>query len=148
LCRWVVGPAINYPVWRHPTFTKNWDRLLEAVIAHRCFHEVVEQARGAECCPTNSSVSRLIRVWVATRRFRPKDGGGSSQSHSWLHPPKGLPREKHGNVTEGSQTEPQVRLFRKSRGQEAQVWYQSDIAKYHLARRPAGRLSRRTARFC
>jgi transposase len=47
LYRWFVGPSLDEPVWDATTFTKNRDRLLEAVVAKEFLAQVVERAREA-----------------------------------------------------------------------------------------------------
>ena len=45
LYRWFVGLNLDEPVWDATTFTKNRDRLLEAVVAKEFLAQVVERAR-------------------------------------------------------------------------------------------------------
>src|ERR1700739_1839818 len=47
LYRWFVGLNLDEPVWDATTFTKNRDRLLEAVVAKEFLSQVVERAREA-----------------------------------------------------------------------------------------------------
>ena len=47
LYRWFVGLNLDEPVWDATTFTKNRDRLLEAVVAKEFLAQVVERAREA-----------------------------------------------------------------------------------------------------
>jgi transposase len=48
LFRWFVGLNLDDPVWDVTVFTKNRTRLVEADIAKKFFHLVVEQARRTE----------------------------------------------------------------------------------------------------
>ena len=114
------------PIWDHSTFTKNRDRLLEADIARHFFREVVDPARGAKLLSDeHSSVdSTLIQAWASMKRFRPKDGSGSGPGRNSERDFLG---ERRSNDTHESQTDPEARLYRKSRGQGAQLCYQSHI---------------------
>ncbi len=128
LFRWFIGLSMDDPVWDHSTFTKNRDRLLEADIARRFFSEVVAQARTAKLLSDEhfSVDGTLIQAWASMKRFRPKDGGGSGPG-----PGRNSERDFHGekrsNDTHASETDPEARLYRKSRGQGAQLCYQSHI---------------------
>lgn len=128
LFRWFIGLSMDDPIWDHSTFTKNRDRLLEADIARRFFAEVVGQARGAKLLSDEhfSVDGTLIQAWASMKRFRPKDGSGSGPG-----PGRNSERDFHGekrsNDTHASQTDPEARLYRKSRGQGAQLCYQSHI---------------------
>jgi len=102
--------------------------LLEADIARPFFREVVDQARGAKLLSDKhfSVDGTLIQAWASMKRFRPKDGGGSGPG-----PGRNSERDFHGekrsNDTHASETDPEARLYRKSRGQGAQLCYQSHI---------------------
>jgi len=116
------------PIWDHSTFTKNRDRLLEADIARRFFREVVDQTRGAKLLSDKhfSVDGTLIQAWASMKRFRPKDGSGSGPG-----PGRNSERDFHGekrsNDTHASETDTDARLYRKSRGQGAQLCYQSHL---------------------
>jgi hypothetical protein len=62
----------------------------------------------------------LIEAWASHKSFRPKDGG---------EPPSGngrevdFHREKRSNETHRSTTDPDARLYKKSKGSEAKMSY-------------------------
>jgi transposase len=128
LFRWFIGLSMDDPVWDHSTFTKNRDRLLEADIARRFFSEVVAQARTAKLLSDEhfSVDGTLILAWASMKRFRPKDGSGFGPG-----PGRNSERDFHGekrsNDTHASETDPEAWLYRKSRGQGAQLCYQSHV---------------------
>ncbi len=128
LFRWFIGLSMDDPVWDHSTFIKNRDRLLEADIARLFFSEVVAQARMAKLLSDEhfSVDGTLIQAWASMKRFRSKDGSGSGPG-----PGRNSERDFHGekrsNDTHESETDPEARLYRKSRGQGAQLCYQSHI---------------------
>jgi IS5 family transposase len=128
LFRRFIGLSMDDPVWDHSTFTKNRDRLLEADIARRFFREVVDQARRAKLLSDEhfSVDGTLIQAWASMKRFRPKDGSGSGPGPG-RNSERDLHGEKRSNDTHASQTDPEARLYRKSRGQGAQLCYQSHI---------------------
>ena len=74
LYRWFVGLNLDEPVWDATTFTKNRDRLLEAVVAKE-FASGGERAREAglisdEQFTVNES---CLEAWASLKSFRPKD---------------------------------------------------------------------------
>ena len=116
------------PVWDYSTFTKNRDRLLEADIARRFFSEFVAQALTAKLLSDEhfSVDGTLIQAWASMKRFRPKDGSGSGPGPR-RKSERDFRGEKRSNDTHASETNPEARLYRKSRGQSAQLCYQSHI---------------------
>jgi transposase len=128
LFRWFIGLSMDDPVWDHSTFTKNRDRLLEADIARRFFSEVVAQARTAKLLSDEhfSVDGTLIQAWASMKRFRPNDDSGSGPGPG-CNGQRDFHGEKRSNDTHASETDPDARLYRKSRGQGAQLCYQSHL---------------------
>jgi len=126
LFRWFVGLAIDDPVWDHSVFSKNRDRLLDNEVVERFFSEVmkVATAKGWVSKEHFSVDGTLIQAWASHKSFKRKDGGGDSG-------PPGLGRnaqadwkgEKRSNDTHESTTDPDARLFRKSRNTAANLFY-------------------------
>jgi hypothetical protein len=60
----------------------------------------------------------MIEAWASQKSFQRKDGGDSdSQGTAGFH------GEKRTNETHGSKTDPDARLYKKSRGSEAKLSY-------------------------
>ena len=127
LFRWFVGLAIDDAVWDHSVFSKNRDRLLEHDVIGAFFTEVMglAQAQGLLSKEHFSVDGTLIQAWASHKSFRPKDGSddqtpsgpGRNAQADW----KGKPRT---NDTHQSDTDPDARLFRKSRNTAAILCYQ------------------------
>ncbi|SAL86419.1 transposase, IS4 family protein [Caballeronia arvi] len=124
LFRWFVGLAMDDAVCDHSTFSKNRDRLMIQDVIVSLFNETVETARvrGHLSGEHFSVDGTLIQAWVGRKSFVPKtksdddslpDDGGSSQE-KWYG-------EKRGNDTQGSSTNVQAQLFRKSCGTGAML---------------------------
>ena len=75
LYRWFVGLNLDEPVWDATTFTKNRDRLLEAVVAKEFLAQVVERAREAGLISDEHFTvdGTLLEAWASLKSFRPKD---------------------------------------------------------------------------
>lgn len=116
LFRWFVGMEMDEPVWAPTVFTKNRDRLLNQDIARTFFRQVVEQAAGLMSDEHFTVDGTLIEAWASQKSFQRKDGG-----------PDGDGRNFHGesrtNDTHASKTDPDARLYRKSRNAEARLAY-------------------------
>ena len=130
LFRWFVGIALDDGVWDHSVFSKNRDRLLAHEVIEAFFAEVMALAdrQGLLSREHFSVDGTLIQAWASHKSFRPKDGsndqppsaGGRNAQADW----KGKPRS---NDTHASTTDPDSRLYRKSRNTAAILCYQGHI---------------------
>jgi transposase len=118
LFRWFVGLAIEDAAWDHSVFSKNRDRLLEHEVVETFFTKVMSLAdkHGLLSREHFSVDGTLIQAWASHESFRPKDGpddppsgGGRNADTDW----KG---RRRSNDTHESSTDPDARLFRKSKG--------------------------------
>src|SRR5579872_1510542 len=120
LFRWFVGLNMDEEVWNHAVFSKNRERLLNEEIAEVFFQRVLEQARPYLSDEHFTVDGTLLEAWAGQKSFRRKDGkgkppgpGGEVDFHG----------EKRKNQTHGSTTDPDARLFKKSKGSEARLGY-------------------------
>jgi transposase len=120
LFRWFVGMGMDEVVWHHAVFSKNRERLLNEEVAEVFFQRVLERAKPYLSDEHFTVDGTLIEAWASHKSFRPKDGG---------EPPSGNGREvdfhgeKRSNETHRSTTDPDARLYRKSKGSEAKMSY-------------------------
>ena len=120
LFRWFVGMEMDEAVWDHAVFSKNRDRLLTHQIAEAFFARVLKVAKPYLSDEHFTVDGTLIEAWASQKSFRPKDEDESSA---------GTPREAnfHGerrtNETHQSTTDPDCRLYKKSKGSEAKLSY-------------------------
>ena len=120
LFRWFVGMEMDEAVWNHAVYSKNRERLLNEEIAESFFQRVLERARPYMSDEHFTVDGTLIEAWASQKSFRRKDGkgkplgpGGESDFHG----------DKRKNLTHESTTDPEARLFKKSRGSEAKLGY-------------------------
>jgi transposase len=118
LFRWFVGLEMDEPVWNHAVFSKNRERLLNEIVAREFFAEVLEQAERHLSKEHFTVDGTMIEAWASQKSFQRKDGGddpagGGTSFHG----------EKRTNDTHASKTDPDARLYKKSRGSEAKLSY-------------------------
>ena len=117
LFRWFVGLGLDQPVWHATTFTKNRERLLEGEIAEKFFEQVIEPARQQGLLSDEHFTvdGTLLEAWANRRSFHEKE-----------QPPKrgsGYGGQKLLRDTHESGTDPEARLYKKSRVGEARPSY-------------------------
>jgi transposase len=120
LFRWFVGMEMDEEVWNHAVFSKNRERLLNEEIAEAFFRRVIERAKPFMSDEHFTVDGTLIEAWASQKSFRRKDergnppeAGGDVDFHG----------EKRKNETHASTTDPDARLFKKSKGSEAKLSY-------------------------
>ena len=120
LFRWFVGMPMDEAVWDHAVFSKNRERLLNHEVAEAFFARVLKRARPYLSDEHFTVDGTLLEAWASQKSFRPKQEG---------EPPSGTPREadfhgeRRGNDTHQSTTDPDARLYKKSKGAEAKRSY-------------------------
>ncbi len=118
LFRWFVGLEMDEPVWNHAVFSKNRERLLNETVAREFFSEVLEQAKPHLSQEHFTVDGTMIEAWASQKSFQRKDGGDSdSPGKASFH------GDKRSNATHASKTDPDARLYKKSRGSEARLSY-------------------------
>lgn len=115
LFRWFVGLDVDEAMWNHAVFSKNRERLLHADVARKFFQKVLEQARAYLSDEHFTVDGTLIEAWASQKSFQKKDGsdGDSGNFHG----------QRRRNDTHRSKTDPDAKLYRKGRGQEAKLSY-------------------------
>jgi transposase len=118
LFRWFVGLEMDEPVWNHAVFSKNRERLLNEKMAREFFSEVLEQAKPHLSQEHFTVDGTMIEAWASQKSFQRKDGRdddgpGAASFHG----------DKRTNATHASKTDPDARLYKKSRGSEAKLSY-------------------------
>lgn len=133
LFRWFVGLSQDDAVWHPTVFSKNRDRLLEGAVSEEFFSLIVEQARGMKLLSDEHFTvdGTLIQAWAGQKSFQRKKTDDDA-----LEPPPRDPsgnptvnwhKEKRSNETHESLTDPEARLFKKTRGSEAKLGYQGHV---------------------
>src|ERR1700675_108605 len=120
LFRWFVGMGMDEVVWNHAVFSKNRERLLNEEVAEAFFQRVLERAKPYLSDEHFTVDGTLIEAWASHKSFRAKDGGEPPSANG------GEPNfhgKKRSNETHQSTTDPDARLYKKSKGSEAKMGY-------------------------
>ena len=128
LFRWVVGLAMDVPVWDVTVFTNNRDRLLEGDVACGFLAAILADPAIKPLLSSEpfSVDGTLIEAWASMKSFRPKDGSGEPPM-----PGRNGERQFHGekrtNATHASTTDPDARLYKKSSGASATLCHMGHV---------------------
>ena len=125
LFRWFVGVSMQDDPWDHSTFSKNRDRLIAHDACTVLFEEVLAQARAKGLLSSEhfSVDGTLVRAWASNKSFVPKDGPAPPTSGSKSNPEVNFRGQPRTNDTHESRTDPDSRLYRKSKNAEALPYY-------------------------
>jgi transposase len=124
LFRWFVGMEMDEAVWNHAVYSKNRERLLNEEIAEGFFQRVLERAKPYMSDEHFTVDGTLIEAWASHKSFRAKDGTGKPPGVGGDVDFRG---EKRKNATHESTSDPDARLFTKSRGSEAKLSYMGHV---------------------
>ena len=119
LFRWFVGLTMDDAVWNHAVFSHNRERLLNEEIAEVFFQQVLAQAKPYLSDEHFTVDGTLIEAWASQKSFRrkgedrgPRDGNSPD-----------FRGEQRSNATHESTSDPDARLYKKSRGGESKLAY-------------------------
>jgi len=115
--RWFIGLAIDDKVWDQSVFSYNQDRLIKADIGRRFLEEISKQAakKGLLSNDHFSVDGTLLESLASIKSFRPKDDDDSDK------PTGNFTGETFSNKTHQSTTDPDARLYKKSKGASAKL---------------------------
>jgi transposase len=126
LFRWFVGLNLDDPIWNPSTFSKNRERLLEGGVAHAFFDQVLAQARERDLLSDEHFTvdGPLIEAWAGQKSFKRKTPETPpSPPDDPGNPSIDFRGERRTNETHASTTDPEARLYKKAKGQEAKLAY-------------------------
>jgi transposase len=131
LCRWFVGLNVDETVWDPSSFSKNRDRLLEGEVAQAFFAQVLAQARERELLSSEHFTvdGTLIEAWASRKSFKPKTDAPAEPTADPGNPSVDFRGEKRTNATHASTTDPEARLYKKGKGQEATLCYLGHVLR-------------------
>src|SRR5947209_7025164 len=128
LFRWFVGLEMDDPVWNATVFTKNRERLLGQEMARAFFDRVVAQARERGLLSDEHFTvdGTLVEAWASLKSFKRKDAPPVPPEDPG-NPTVNFHGERRSNTTHGSTTDPDARLARKGKAQEAKLCYTGHV---------------------
>jgi len=127
LFRWFLDMDTVEASFDHSTFSQNRERLLKHDVAGEFFRRIVEKARGLGLMSSEHFTvdGTLIEAWASMKSFRPKDEkpGDRPPPDDPGNPTVDFHGEKRSNETHRSTTDPEARLAKKAKGQQARLSY-------------------------
>ncbi len=125
LFRWFVGLNMDDPIWDFSVFSKNRERLLEAEVARAFFEKIGELAREKGLLSDEHFTvdGTLIEAWAGQKSFKPRTGTPPPTDSDAGNPSVDFRGQKRTNDTHASSTDPDARLYKKSKGQEAKLGF-------------------------
>lgn len=129
LYRWFVGLGMSGKVWNPTVFCKNRDRLFEGDIADRFFNEVVKFAEKKKLISKEHFTvdGSLVHAWASLKSFEEKDKESNDDGPEGRNPSVDFKNEKRSNQTHESKTDPESRLYTKSKGEAAKLSYMGHV---------------------
>lgn len=123
LFRWFVGLGMDDPIWDGSSFSKNRSRFLDGEISAKFFAAVVAKAREADLMSDEHFTvdGTLIEAWASHKSFVPKDEDGPQSGGR--NAEVDFRGKARSNDTHGSKTDPDARLYRKSKAAPAVLGY-------------------------
>jgi transposase len=130
LYRWFVGLAPDSRIWDETVFSKNRERLLNGQVAQKFFEKVLEIAEtiGLVSNQHFSVDGTQIHAWASHKSFQPKAGAAPTEKNlddddknGPSNPSLDFHGEKRTNETHQSTTDPESRLYKKSKGSESKL---------------------------
>ncbi|HTV72863.1 MAG TPA: IS5 family transposase [Candidatus Acidoferrales bacterium] len=123
LFKWFVGLGMDDAIWDVSSFSKNRERFLNGKISAKFFAAVVAKAQAAQLLSDEHFTvdGTLIEAWASHKSYKPRNGGGSNGGGRNIDVDfRGKPRS---NETHASTTDPDARLYRKSKAAPAVLGY-------------------------
>lgn len=129
LFRWFLDLQPGDSAFDATTFTKNRQRLEEHGLSRAFFDAVVFEALTKGLCSEHFSVDgTLIESLASAKSFRPKgEVPDDSNDFKPSNPDVDFHGQKRSNETHASRTDPEARLYRKSKGQEAKLAHMGHV---------------------
>ena len=131
LFRWFVGLGMDDAVWSPSTFSKNRDRLLAGEVASAFFDAVLIHADTERLLSDEHFTvdGTLLEAWASHKSFRPRDPDPPAPAGG--NPSVNFHGQRRSNTTHQSTTDPDARLYKKARGQEARLGYLGHVVMEH-----------------
>lgn len=138
LYRWFVGLGMSGKVWDKSSFSTNRQRLMDGEIADRFFSLVVQYAnqKGLVSKEHFSVDGTLIQAWASLKSFQKKEDKKNTESknedppgnnNGGSNPSVNFQGEKRSNETHESKTDPEAKLYTKSKGATSAMTYMGHV---------------------
>jgi transposase len=128
LFRWFLDMSLEEPGLDQSNFSRLRERLAGEDTAKRFFDGVVKQARAKGLLSDEHFTvdGTLIEAWASTAKSLRRKGGPPGDGGPDDQGLVNFRGEKRSNATHESATDPQAKLYRKSKGRETKLYYGAD----------------------
>lgn len=127
LFRWFVGMNGQEPVWNPTTYSKNRERFMTGDVALAFFEQILGQATTAGLVSEEhfSVDGTLIQAWASFKSLKAKDGSDDDRPppEDPGNPAIDFKGEKRSNATHQSSTDPDARIYKKSKGSQCYMGF-------------------------
>ena len=126
LFKWFLDLNVEDEPFHPTTFTKNRERLLDADAARVLLKEVVKEARRRRLLSADHFTvdGTLLDAWASHKSYRPRDEQPpEDDQRGGRNRPRDFTGERRRRETHASTTDPEARLYRKGKQQEARLCY-------------------------
>ncbi len=129
LFKWFLNMNIASPAFDHASFSKNRERLLKHHIAEQFFAAVVEEATRAKLISDDHFTvdGTLLQAWASLKSVKPRDDDQPPPPTGGRNADVDFHGQRRTNETHHSTTDPEARIARKGRGQEARLCFGGHI---------------------
>jgi transposase len=130
LYRWFVGLTADDAIWDETVFTKNRDRLLSGEVADLFFQRVIAIAEQKKLVSKDHFTvdGTLIEAWASLKSLKKKDSDEKNKDDGDLgNPSVDFHGEKRSNHTHESSTDPESKIYTKSKGVAAKLNYMGHV---------------------
>ncbi len=130
LYRWFIGIKADDRIWDETVFSKNRERLLNGEIADKLFEKVITLAGRKNLISDEHFTvdGTIVEAWASLKSFQKKDGKTKRKDDGDPgNPSVDFHGEKRKNDTHESTTDPEAKLYRKSKGQTAKLSFMGHV---------------------
>src|SRR3990167_7536369 len=130
LYRWFVGLTADSDIWDETVFTKNRDRLLSGEVADLFFERVIAIADKKKLVSKDHFTvdGTLLEAWASLKSLKKKGSDDETKNDGDPgNPSVDFHGEKRSNQTHESSTDPEAKIYTKSKGQAAKLNYMGHV---------------------
>lgn len=133
LFKWFLDLNIDDRPFHASTFSKNQERLLSSEVARPFLLEIIEEARRQDLISSDhfSVDGTLLEAWASLKSLRRRGGDDGEPPGPSRNPSVDYHRQRRGNETHVSATDPEARLARKGAGKEARLCFAGHALMEH-----------------
>jgi transposase len=130
LYRWFVGLKADDKIWDETVFSKNRDRILGEEVINVLFSKVIAVANKKNLLSKEHFTvdGTLLEAWASLKSLKKKDGSDDRKDDGDSgNPSVDFKGEKRSNKTHESSTDPEAKIYTKSKGTAAKLFFMGHL---------------------